>query len=126
MQLYYSSRCLEIAVQMCRQLICTNLEADFHGCLCNGKVCSPHIVQRDLLLCNGSKQLLHPILKAYGVDIQCPVEEVDAFLSQTRKQQHRSVNLVVTEALHDDGNVGTCPVLTEASGDPSEMSLTVI
>ena len=57
------------------------LEAYFHCSLCNGKVCPPDVVQGDLLLCNGSKQLLNPVLEPDSVDIQCPVEVVDALFS---------------------------------------------
>lgn len=79
-----------------------HLEANFHCSLCNGKVCLPNIVQRKLLLCNSSKQLLNPVLEAHGVHIQCPVEMVDALFGQTRQQQCWSVYLVVAEALDDN------------------------
>ena len=79
-----------------------HLEANFHCSFCNGKVCPPNIVERKLLLCNGSKQLLNPVLEAHGVHIQCPVEVVDALFSQTRQQQCWSVYLVNAEALHDN------------------------
>ena len=60
----------------------TYLEAHFHGCLCNGQVSPPNIVQRDLLLPNGSKQPLHLVLEAHRVHIQCSVQMTDALLSQ--------------------------------------------
>lgn len=59
-----------------------HLEADFHGSLGYGKVCAPNIVQLDLLLCNGSKKLLHSVLEAHGVDIQRSVQQVDTVFSQ--------------------------------------------
>ena len=65
-----------------QKLRTAHLEADCHGSLGYGKVCAPNIIQRDLLLCNGSKQLLHSVLEAHGVDIQRSVQQVDPIFSQ--------------------------------------------
>ena len=64
----------------CATAACTNivalayLEADLHGCFSNGQVGAPDVVQERMLLAN---KRFGFVLKANGVYIQCPVQEVD-------------------------------------------------
>lgn len=59
------------------------LEANLHGCLSNGQVGTPDVVQRHMLVFQGPHKLLGLVLEANGVDIQGPIQEADCLICQT-------------------------------------------
>lgn len=68
------------------------LEADLHGCLSNGQIGTPDVVQGHMLVLQGPHKLLGLVLEADGVDIQGPVQEVDCLLCQACREQCCLVN----------------------------------
>ena len=58
------------------------LEADLHGCLSNGQVGMPDVVQGHMLVLQRPHKLLGLVLEANGVDIQGPVHETNCLLCQ--------------------------------------------